>query len=383
MQKISPDDNRFERLWRKCRKRLHPINYIVRITGIVVIMLILLEFFSFIIINFHTFLGKNMADSGIDMDVYKGKDWVEDYRKEFAESFKAEYSPYVIHKRVPNYNGKYINLDENSIRSTFFQCENKTSSIRIFVFGGSTIWGTEARDNSTIPSFLSKFLCHDGIAVEVTNFGESGYVNTQEMIKLMLELRKGNIPDIVVFYDGINDVYSSYQNKIAGAPQNLVNRQKEFNSRGNYDLQGTFSNFNRILAKIARMLYYKNTTIQPIDDNLSQATKDLYFGNVKIIKSLENEFGFKSFFYWQPIIYTKKYLSYDEKNKIIKDRALEESYIKVLKEIKVSKEIIDLTNIFDDKNKTIFIDGYHISEEGNSIIAEKIAKDILIYLNKS
>lgn len=98
---------------------------------------------------------------------------------------------------------------------------------------------------------------------------------------------------------------------------------------------------------------------------------------------MENEFSFKSFFYWQPIIYTKKYPSYDEKNKIIKDKALEESYIKVLKEIKASKEIIDLTNIFDNKNQTIFIDAYHISEEGNSIIAEKMAKDILIYLNKS
>ena len=45
----------------------------------------------------------------------------------------------------------------------------------------------------------------------VVNFGESGFVSTQGVIQLILELQSGNIPDLVIFYDGVNDVYAAYQ----------------------------------------------------------------------------------------------------------------------------------------------------------------------------
>ena len=50
------------------------------------------------------------------------------------------------------------------------------------------------------------------------------------MMELFLQLREGNIPDLVVFYDGVNDVFSAYQQGKAGIPQNENNREKEFNS---------------------------------------------------------------------------------------------------------------------------------------------------------
>ncbi|MBC8457124.1 MAG: hypothetical protein H8D67_03910, partial [Deltaproteobacteria bacterium] len=51
----------------------------------------------------------------------------------------------------------------------------------------------------------------------------------QEVIDLFLQLQKGNIPNIVIFYDGINDTFSAFQNGISGIPQNEWNRKKEFN----------------------------------------------------------------------------------------------------------------------------------------------------------
>ena len=59
--------------------------------------------------------------------------------------------------------------------------------------------------------------------------GESGYVNTQSLLALELELRGGNVPDEVIFYDGVNDVFSTFQNNEAGLPQNEQNRATEFN----------------------------------------------------------------------------------------------------------------------------------------------------------
>ena len=51
---------------------------------------------------------------------------------------------------------------------------------------------------------------------------------TQGMLELMLQLRAGQRPDVVVFYDGINDTFSVLQNGIPGVGQNEMNRVSEF-----------------------------------------------------------------------------------------------------------------------------------------------------------
>ena len=45
--------------------------------------------------------------------------------------------------------------------------------------------------------------------VEIRNLAEIGYVSTQEMIALVRELQSGYRPDLVLFYDGVNDTTSA------------------------------------------------------------------------------------------------------------------------------------------------------------------------------
>ena len=49
------------------------------------------------------------------------------------------------------------------------------------------------------------------------------------IITLLLILQKGERPDVVIFYDGVNDTYSAFQQLRAGLPQNEFNREIEFN----------------------------------------------------------------------------------------------------------------------------------------------------------
>ncbi len=104
-------------------------------------------------------------------------------------------------------------------------------TVRLFFFGGSTMWGTDLRDNATIASIAAQQLAAaapKGVAVEITNFGETGYAFTQELIELELQLRSGNVPDVVLFYDGINDMAAAGQYGAAGVSQNESNRSREF-----------------------------------------------------------------------------------------------------------------------------------------------------------
>ncbi len=100
--------------------------------------------------------------------------------------------------------------------------------MRIFAFGGSAIWGEGVRDDYTIPSWLQRFLDQTAYRTQITNFGQEGYVSTQEMIVLFEQLQKGNIPDIVIFYDGFNDAGSAMGNGVAGSSYDERNRRTEF-----------------------------------------------------------------------------------------------------------------------------------------------------------
>ena len=82
----------------------------------------------------------------------------------------------------------------------------------------------------TIPSLLARDArLNGGWRAEIRNLAEIGYVSTQELIALVRELQGGYRPDIVIFYDGVNDTTSAFLEREAGVTTNEVNRRAEFN----------------------------------------------------------------------------------------------------------------------------------------------------------
>lgn len=332
-------------------------------------------------------------------DASTGADWTRDYVRELGESFRAEWHPYVYWRMKP-YRGKYINVDGSGIRHTW----NSTASsspdqLRIFMFGGSTLWGVGARDDFTIPSLVSKKLNnHLATDVWVTNFGEIGYVSTQEVIALMLELQRGNIPDIVVFYDGVNDAIAAIQSGVAGVPQNEQNRVTEFDWRKDsgplLDLQpiilGRLALY-RLSRSAVSLLRSSRFGSSPEEtptqaEPLANAVLDVYLRNVSLVDSLANRFGFKTVFFWQPTAFTKSILSQEERNlldrRLIRIGRLQGSRLapffgqvsKAFEERLSTRKIengnvYDLSAVFDGEVGTVFLDPFHVLESGNDRIA--------------
>jgi hypothetical protein len=120
-------------------------------------------------------------DWRIEADAYADRSWVTRYYEEFRASDAVRWMPYVYWRRGP-YRGRYINVDSSGIRHTLEPTAGASaagSPVKIFMFGGSALWGTGARDEF-IPSILVRELASKGLPAEVINFGESGYVSTQE-----------------------------------------------------------------------------------------------------------------------------------------------------------------------------------------------------------
>lgn len=86
----------------------------------------------------------------------------------------------------------------------------------IWFFGGSTMWGTGAVDDETIPSWYAK-----QSGKSVFNLGESAWVSRQSLNQLLNLLADGLRPERVVFYDGVNDILHGCRVELKNVPAHL------------------------------------------------------------------------------------------------------------------------------------------------------------------
>jgi lysophospholipase L1-like esterase len=333
-------------------------------------------------------------------DTYTGAPWAEEYFEEFTRAGVMEWKSYVYFRRAP-FQGNSIHIDKNGLRATWNEerCRDGHRDRRIFVFGGSTVWGSGARDNYTIPSHLSRLLSERGVrGICVTNFGETGYVNTQGLIALMLELRKGNIPNVAIFYDGVNEVFSGFQNGVAGIPQNEANRRTEFNlSNTPMRMLGAItreSSVFRLVKGVTRRLHGQPKTgiaaDLPAADRLAEEIADVYWGNVALVQSLARGYGFTPLFYWQPLVFDKHPLSqFEESQAKVGEALLPSSFHRLVRSKVISHNgrqghaFRDLSGMFENIREPIFYDFAHLGEVGNERVAQHMGADVIEIFKKS
>ncbi len=101
-----------------------------------------------------------------------------------------------------NFDGEWINVI-NHHRQTTGQPENYDHIV--YLFGGSTLFNVEVPDDQTVASKLQALLSDSyGEMYKVVNLGVIGASTSQQLAHLKtLALEQG---DVVIFFDGINDV---------------------------------------------------------------------------------------------------------------------------------------------------------------------------------
>ncbi len=105
---------------------------------------------------------------------------------------------------LPNdFKGKYFNT-RNNIRATDGQPDSPAAPV-IYLFGGSTMFCNEVPDKYTIASQLQNKLNESEYkGYKVENYGVTTVNSFQELERLrQTKLKKG---DVVVFYDGVNEI---------------------------------------------------------------------------------------------------------------------------------------------------------------------------------
>jgi len=313
---------------------------------------------------------------------------------EFDEAVdKRKVHPWYYWRRFEIENEK-ASVDKNGIRKTIKQPNNNAK--KIFILGGSTTWGSGVDDYNTIPSLLQKKL---GNNFDVYNFGESGYMSIQETNYLLEKLSEGNIPDIVIFYDGHNDGYTSlYSPGVPREPSRVRTRFNRYNKMINFSFTdhifeaikrtGWGALFNYVTYGRSdgpeRTPFSSNWDATIVDQSIPgkiEKTLNYWTHNVRQINAIGKEYGFKTYSFWQPNpLNESKKLTQDEKN-AIGNRVSNKGY-RVFKDLYIasSKRLKDKENlgihwigdIFQNNSESLYIDFIHLNKYGNKLIADRM-----------
>ena len=344
---------------------------------------------------------------GSTSPAYAGYPWAAEFwREEQARRkvHRGRYVPFLIWD-VTEWHGKYVNADASelgTLRRTInpdaAACAGKPTTT-IWIFGGSTLFGSGVPDSATLPSYLSRDLnAKSSGCVRVENLGVEGYNTNQELILLTKQLKAGRHPDIVIFFDGVNDSYvgmfapgfpdahwdyAAIQARVEGSLAGKL----EF-LRNSYAL--------RLVREIVVRRPASGATGAAESDRARQATAvlDNYEANLRIAKTLGAACGFQVYSFWQPsLAYGHKTLVPYEEQLVKLDANSPEgsafppmaaAYQEAERRAVNSSDFVFLGNLFDSVAEPLYLDRWmHLGPGGYEIEADAVARRIESHSNSA
>ena len=315
---------------------------------------------------------------------YETQPWSRTYWQEASAAVRKRYAPYVGWSHEP-FVGETLTVDEEGHRLTpGADCGG--SPYRVFAFGGSTMRGWGAPDWGTIPAYLQEGLeASLGSAVCVVNLGQDGFVSTQSVIALALRLRAGDVPDAVVFYDGVNDVLAAAEAGVPGTHVTLERLAARFEQR-EHPLT-TWLMRTRLYAMASRIQLggtplqseglFRHPDVDPIE--LGRSSARLYLGNHDLVRTLSAQYGFEFGFFLQPhLALAKKPLTPEEESMRepiqVESERLADSFYQGVRAAASSLPCLwDVSGALDAREEQIFIDTTgHVTPPGNRLIVEEM-----------
>lgn len=342
----------------------------------VVVLCIAAELLSYVIPTL-------VSDATAPSPYFEQHDWANELLMSQGQSGATlHYEPYTVARQGP-FASRLVNIDASGVRTTP-QSTCTAGAFRIFLFGGSTMWGYDVPDWGTIPAYLNAVLKqHATRDICVVNYGEWDWVASQEAVQFARLLSEGNIPDAVVFYDGINDVFpplqaggrigkhldlSLYRARLGGGEMSYVRSVM---------LRSNLARLvrNQVVAWRERA---KPTPASAHDADVEPIVA-AYERTHRVIASLAEQYGIPYMFFWQPVSYARaKPLAEGEVPECLaaspdQRRLFQRVYQRISLSADSLTHFRDISRLFDGDTSLVFVDAEHITPEGNRRVAAEMA----------
>lgn len=296
--------------------------------------------------------------------------------------------PYVMFGGIPNSPiGGGERLNDLGYREQSPRTPKAPGEIRIFVLGGSTVFA----GNPTIPAALEERFKQQGWPqVKVYNFGVVSSSSGMELARVVHDVSNYQ-PDLIIFYNGANDMANPLQyDPRPNYPLNFLVYENnpvlesDVNKYPTFYLMAYGSNLLRFL--LPDFFVHKLLPLEDIrrqvgynTDPWRQQIADRYLENLMKANRISQAFGARFIAFLQPTVYFKDKLSGEEK--IIYNKSQPQHFLWVCDKIRTQYEqvkkrddllLIDLTDIFDDVDKTVFVDHIHIYNDMTALLVQEI-----------
>lgn len=236
---------------------------------------------------------------------------LEEIRELMAETWQRRivYDPFVQFREGP-FSGKYVNVHEAGFRVSADQgpWPPADDDLRIFMFGGSTLFGYGVRDEDTISSHLQRYLRERlGRKVSVYNFGQGAFFSAQERALWEQLLLAGRRHDRAIFVDGLNEFA-----QLNGEPA-WTQTLREFVSQTTNDWSQRWvarTALARFVAGVRNRLGMVSEGAEAgsgdadeaaIDPATVEAVCERYLNNKRMIEAVAAAYGVSCTFVWQPV----------------------------------------------------------------------------------
>ena len=266
--------------------------------------------------------------------------------------------------KMKNLNGRYIKIrDFRRVTTGSTGLRQK----RILIFGGSTIFCGEMPDSLTVPSQLQKIVLDNALDFDVLNFGISG-MRIENQFKYLTSITNLGPDDVVVFYDGVNDL-----NKVYKLGLDLRNNQSPW--RQINKISSELENRSWFIRYLAPTVYVESRGIgqEFLGSQAKQLVADNWLAFDKLARTHveDNDAMFVHILQPNLLTYTKASDIGKVRQKWTDMKAIENYLVSYATE---TNKIIDFTKILDELNSTPFFDWAHLDEIGNKKVAEEMFK---------
>ena len=304
---------------------------------------------------------------------YANVTWAAQHYRELA-SLRSDYKSFIGWRRKP-FQGETVNVGGRYAQRRTIEGMDNTK--KVYFFGGSTIWGTGARDDGTIPS---QFVALTGLWSE--NFGESGYTAHQGLTLLIQLLQDGHRPDVVVFYDGANEVSQKCRTELTPNSHGqeasidfLLNNPPPAPTTFAHYFSPLWNAADRIKTKLTRAVAPAEVrSFEDCDSRPEKATRiaENLVSDWQMAKGLVESYGGRFVGILEPVLY----FSQTRLDHLTDDSVMRAQFQAVypLVERRMAKAggFHNLLRALD-VDDYVYVDFCHVSPNGNRVIATRIA----------
>ena len=291
--------------------------------------------------------------------------WVDEMVKENDDAISKIWFSQYAGNEWSDYQGTYFNITDGQ-RQTWRSQRCRDEQVLVWVFGGSTAFGVNHRDDFTLPSTLAKLAERRGINLHVVNWGMPGDVAWQENRRFERAMASGAKPDVVVFYDGWNDLRAV--------------ADMDFSGRGGpTDFAGPMDRIQmKMLSELGGVEPGTERTIEVPEPGdgfpWSQAVElagRSYAASQRTSELLAEGNGVELFRFYQPSLHTRE-------PRVAGDPESDRNVRAAVRTFREGRpdSVIDISDSLDAFEGPVYVDEVHVQEQGNALVAQAMLDEM-------